>query len=219
MRGDAGEAVAQGEQLVGESTASYRRKSAEARKDDLVAAAIACLARHGVAGFTIENICAIAGVSRGLISHHFGGKDGLLAAAYAAMTAHIERLDARTALAAGTPPQEVLKTIIGNNFSTAALKRSEIKAWLAVYGEIAGNPRLLEIHRQRYETYHASLATTISAAARQQGIEADAAQLATSLIALIDGLWLQWGLDATRISPEDAKRACYDLLGEVIDEV
>jgi AcrR family transcriptional regulator len=204
---------------VPDGAASYRRKTAEARKGELVQAAIDCLAQHGVAGFTVENICAIAGVSRGLISHHFGGKDALLAAAYAAMTAHIERLDARAALDAGTSARGILKTIVDNNFSSSALKRSEVKAWLAIYGEIAGNPRLLEIHRRRYERYHASLVTAIEAAGRETGASPDAAQLATSLIALIDGLWLQWGLDATRVSPEDAKRACYDLLGEIIGEV
>ncbi len=200
-----------------EGTASYRRKTAEARKGELIQAAIDCLAQHGVAGFTVDNICAIAGVSRGLISHHFGGKDALLAATYDAMTEHIERLDAEAAMAAGTAPRDVLKAIIGTSFSPAVLKRSEIKAWLAIYGEIAGNPRLLRIHRARYETYHASIVTAIQAAAGEAGAHVNAAQLATSLIALIDGLWLQWGLDQTRISPNAAKQACYDLLGVVLD--
>ncbi len=216
MRDDAGKTAAAGERLVGEENANYRRKSAEERKGDLVAAAIACLAQHGVSGFTVENICAIAGVSRGLISHHFGGKDALLAASYAAMTAHIARIDTREELAAGTPARDILKSVIDSNFSADALKRSEIKAWLAIYGEIAGNRRLLDIHRARYETYHASLVTAINAAARDAGAKTDAAQLATSLIALIDGLWLQWGLDQTRISPQAARQACYDLLGEML---
>ncbi len=45
---------------------------------------MACLARGGIQAFTVDNICAEAKASRGLIAHHFGGKDGLLTLSYIA---------------------------------------------------------------------------------------------------------------------------------------
>ena len=59
---------------------TYKRKSAAERRDELIAAGIVCLGRGGMAGFTIDQICKQAGISRGLINHHFNTKDELLSA-------------------------------------------------------------------------------------------------------------------------------------------
>ena len=69
----------------------YNRMTSEQRSASLVQAGLACLARGGILEFTIDNICNEAGVSRGLITHHFKSKDGLLVAVYRAM---YERLHA-----------------------------------------------------------------------------------------------------------------------------
>ena len=68
----------------------------------LVDAGLACLARGGITAFTIDNICREANASRGLVTHHFGSKDGLLAACYSQM---YDRLTAalQPRLMAGTP--------------------------------------------------------------------------------------------------------------------
>ena len=68
---------------------TYKRKSATERRDELIAAGIVCLGRGGMAGFTIDQICKQAGLSRGLINHHFNTKDELLSAIYAYMTDHL----------------------------------------------------------------------------------------------------------------------------------
>ena len=49
---------------------------AEAR-NAIVEAALAAFAEHGFHGATTRNIANAAGVSQGLLHHHFGGKDGL----------------------------------------------------------------------------------------------------------------------------------------------
>ena len=62
----------------------YSRKQAPERKRLLIEASVACLAEGGIAGFTVERICKKAGISKGLISHHFAGKEDLLAQTYEA---------------------------------------------------------------------------------------------------------------------------------------
>lgn len=63
----------------------YTRLTSEERRAELIAAGLACMARGGIQEFTVDRICAEAGVSRGLITHHFGSMNGLLAAVYASM--------------------------------------------------------------------------------------------------------------------------------------
>jgi AcrR family transcriptional regulator len=52
------------------------------RREAILDAARACFEEHGYAATTIELIAARAGASNGSIYHHFGSKDGILAALY-----------------------------------------------------------------------------------------------------------------------------------------
>ncbi|PTT71428.1 TetR family transcriptional regulator, partial [Pseudomonas sp. HMWF010] len=70
--------------------ASFTRESPDVRRQTLVAAAEAVLAREGVAGTSVRSICAEAGVSPGLLRHYFDGVDALIAAAYEAVGQRID---------------------------------------------------------------------------------------------------------------------------------
>jgi len=86
-------------------TQEARRASSERR---LVAAACEVLARKGWIGMTLAEVGSKAGVSRGLVSHHFGNKAGLLRA----LTHHIDESFSNAMLAA--PPCEPgLPSILG----------------------------------------------------------------------------------------------------------
>jgi AcrR family transcriptional regulator len=52
------------------------------RREAILEAARACFEEHGYAATTIELIAARSGSSNGSIYHHFGSKDGILAALY-----------------------------------------------------------------------------------------------------------------------------------------
>jgi AcrR family transcriptional regulator len=52
------------------------------RREQILEAARACFSEHGYAATTIEQIAARSGASNGSIYHHFGSKDGILAALY-----------------------------------------------------------------------------------------------------------------------------------------
>lgn len=63
-------------------------------------AAISCIAEHGVADTTARKVAAAAGVSPGLVMHHFGSMDGLRTACDQHLTAVI-RHEKEKALASG----------------------------------------------------------------------------------------------------------------------
>ncbi len=56
-----------------------RRLAPEARRADLLEHARLVLARTGPAGFTLEGVAEVAGVTPPLLRHYFGGRDGLFA--------------------------------------------------------------------------------------------------------------------------------------------
>lgn len=70
----------------------FSRMEPELRKANLVQATLTCLKRDGFQGASIRKISAEAGVSVGLISHHYSGKDELVAEAYRTITAQVMSL-------------------------------------------------------------------------------------------------------------------------------
>lgn len=49
----------------------FSREQADVRRSMLIEAATRCLSVGGIGAFTVDRICKEAGVSRGLINHHF----------------------------------------------------------------------------------------------------------------------------------------------------
>jgi TetR/AcrR family transcriptional repressor of bet genes len=181
--------------------ARYVRLSPDDRRAVLIEAALACIAEGGIAAFTVDRICVKAGVSRGLVTHHFGSMDALLAAAYS----HIY------ATAFPTLPDDRLRilTLLDHLFSPAVFNRQTLNIWLTLWAEISNSPSLRAEHRHQYAAYHQMVAAALTAAAPQL-TGADA--LARSLICLIDGLGLQHCIDPTSMPATQARQACLDLI-------
>lgn len=184
----------------------YKRLAPEARAAELVEAGLRVLARGGITAFTLGNICKASGASRGLVGHHFGGKDGLLAACYAAAYAPLLR-----ALAAGAAPLP-LPLLIDELLSERQLRPEGLNIWLALWGEIAVNPVLRAEHLRHYRQYHAAIAASISAQGGRAAPSAQDAALATALIALLDGIWVEFSIAPEAMSREGARAAIEALL-------
>lgn len=183
-----------------ETTPRFRRLSAAERRCELVAAGIACLAEGGIAAFTFDNICAKSGVTRGLIAHYFGSKEGLL---IAVMTSAFQRTidDLRTMESDTTFTQ----------LFTWAFERATVdnlRVWLALWGEVAINPAISEEHRKLYDTYRSLIAGVI----RGINPSVDAEGVAELVIAAIRGIWLQLALDPERLSAECARAQAETML-------
>ena len=185
----------------------FRRLGREARRASLVEAGIRCLARGGLPAFTVDRVCREAGASRGLVAHHFGSMEGLLAAVYVAM------YDRMLGVAAPAgDPEPGLDAILDAVLSDALVDEGTLHAWLALWGAVAGSRPLREAHRRHYDHYAARLRAALSREAARRGRAVDEEALARSLIALVDGLWLQRCLDPARLSGAEARALCRALL-------
>jgi AcrR family transcriptional regulator len=190
----------------------FQRKAASERRAELIEAAIACLAEGGLSAFTIDTICRRAGVSRGLVNHHFDGKGDLLARAYEHMMAEqTMRLNA-CMNEPDLSPEERLSRVIGASIGAGVSDRAHLRAWLAIWGEVATDPALQAVHRASYAAYRSTVRRAIEGVAGKRGRTVDADTVAAMLIALIDGLWLEWCLDTGVLSLEAAKAACLRVL-------
>src|SRR5471030_1599551 len=64
------------------SPPKFHRKTPALRREALIDTTLRCLRKHGHDGVSVRRISAAAGVSIGLINHHFPSKSGLIAETY-----------------------------------------------------------------------------------------------------------------------------------------
>ncbi|MFM2356015.1 MAG: hypothetical protein RLZZ528_1751 [Pseudomonadota bacterium] len=185
----------------------YTRLTGEGRRAALVEAARACIARGGIQEFTVDRICAEAGVSRGLITHHFGSMNALLAAVYAAMY-----VPATTAAPDHDPARPHLAAMLDAFFDPAVFNREALTVWLALWGQVSVKDELAAEHRRRYAEYLGSVTAAIAALAAERSRQVDTASLAAALICLVDGLGVQHCIDPASMPPARALALCHALL-------
>jgi AcrR family transcriptional regulator len=185
---------------------AYQRKSAARRRQELIQAGITCLGKGGMSAFTIDQICKQAGVSRGLINHHFKTKEELLICIYADMTDHLVQ-DSTS-----DEPRQQLTEIIETSFDEQSFNRSNLRAWLSIWGEVATNEVLNSLHQNRYQKYKDRIASALRSISSTNNTELDADSVARQLIALIDGLWLEYCLHSAGFSLAAARADCYRFL-------
>ena len=114
----------------------FSRLEPEQRKALLIEATLACLKQHGFQGASIRKICAEAGVSVGLINHHYAGKDELVAEAYLTVTGRVMQL-LREAIDQAAPDARArLSAFFRASFSAELLDPQLLDAWLAFWGAV-----------------------------------------------------------------------------------
>lgn len=77
----------------------------EARRRQIVEAAIDVIAEHGYRAASLERIAGRAGISRGLISYHFAGRDDLVSAVVSGVFAEAAAFMTPRMRAASTPTE------------------------------------------------------------------------------------------------------------------
>jgi TetR/AcrR family transcriptional regulator, transcriptional repressor of bet genes len=177
----------------------YTRLKAQDRRRVLIEAALTCIAEGGIQAFTVDRICARAQVSRGLITHHFGSMEALLAALYDQLYSDF----------LPPPADRDILALLDHLFSPAQFNRDRLNIWLTMWSEISNRPALRAVHRSRYRDYLAQVAEAIQ---RSSSRPVQAEALAARLICLIDGLDLQYCIDPESLTAAQARQACLDLL-------
>ncbi|OLS60210.1 TetR family transcriptional regulator C-terminal domain-containing protein [Pseudomonas putida] len=189
--------------------ARYQRMLPEARKANLVEATLACLKQHGFQGASIRKISAEAGVSVGLISHHYSGKDELVAEAYLAVTGRVMGLLREAMDRAAPNARERLSAFFQASFCEELLDPQLLDAWLAFWGAVKTAEAINQVHDHSYGEYRGTLSRALGELAREDNWERfDADLAAISLSALLDGLWLESGLNPGTFTPEQGVQIC-----------
>lgn len=185
-----------------------RAENRDYRRESLIGAALAVVAEHDITGATVNRICETAGVSRGLIGHYFDSKEHLLVVA---LESHLERSVAVTrAVAEQAYPdaRETLQAMARASFEPPVFSVQEMAAWQA----FTNASRSIEVFRAPIRAAAAALRELFepqfALAARQRGLEVQAALAAFGLVTLLDGLWTSLATGKDDVTTEDAIAVC-----------
>jgi TetR/AcrR family transcriptional repressor of bet genes len=188
---------------------SPSRMDPESRKDLLVQATLRCLKQYGFQGTSVRRICAEADVSVGLINHHYASKDDLVAETYQHLTGTIlQRLRAAMEKA-GQNRRRQLTAFFVASFADDILDPTLLEAWIAFWGAVRSTSAMSEAHDASYSEYRAVLSKCLNGLASELGwVNFDANLAAISLSALLDGLWLESGLNPKTFTPAQGIQMC-----------
>jgi TetR/AcrR family transcriptional repressor of bet genes len=182
-------------------TGSFRRAPEFDRRADLVDATLDCIAELGIQGTTVRAVAAHAGVSNGLIRHHFASKDNLIVEAYRRTIEIITGPPLAVVETEGSPHDRLRRFIIASITGPVADPRV-LSLWATFISQVPINPALAEVHRENYLVYrHAcdALIDEVLTAEGRKPSQTDRKRLGIAFNAVIDGLWLEGCLSAEEI--------------------
>ena len=191
---------------------SSLQRNREARREELVAAGIALLAREGVEAATMRRLAAAADCTTGAITHYFADRDALLLAMLRQVhRAAGERMAA--AIAAERTPRERLRAVLLHALPLDAERLIEWKVWLAFWGVVAGARKLAAEHAGRYAEWRAMLLSLV----QENGVRGEAAERLTAhLIAVVDGFGLQLTLARSSKDVVRLRGQCFGALAAAL---
>ena len=187
----------------------FHRISPTLRREMLVNATLRCLKRYGHEGASIRRISAVAGVSIGLIHHHFPSKSGLVALAYETLARSVEESIRLQAEHIAISPRDRLRGFVRASFTAGNFDPQLFQVWLVFWSMVAYSPEIRAVHDRAYGNYRSILESLL----RQLAATGAAPKLrlrpaAIGLSALLVGLWIELSLRPTAFKPSEAIALC-----------
>ncbi|WP_339689603.1 transcriptional regulator BetI [uncultured Pseudoalteromonas sp.] len=156
------------------------------RRQQLIDATISSVAEFGLQATTINSISKKAGLSSGIISHYFGGKQGLIEATVRYLLTNLKH-ELIKQVTPTTTPEQRLMLIIEANFARLQQRSDTTKTWLSFWAQSMHD---VQLHRLQNVNSRRLLSNLVSSFKQLMGD--DEAKLAAQLCAaMIDGLWLR----------------------------
>jgi len=171
-------------------------------REALLEAAIVCLRERGFGGTRARDLASTAGVSLGAIRYHFGSTEALLNEA----VAESARRWIHSSLSAGVAGIQAVAT---NLYDVFDQNRALLVGFVEAFAHAQRSDAARQQLAQAYDEFRRAIASVLP-----QGPDTEA--MASILMALVDGLMLQWLLVPDRCPPPELLRRAADALAGLV---
>ncbi|MDP4548383.1 transcriptional regulator BetI [Marinobacter sp. MDS2] len=182
------------------------------RRQQLIDATLQVIEEYGFQGATIGKIAAVSGLSVGIVSHYFGGKQGLLEATMRHLLSSLQQDVSKLMADRPNTPRERLMAIVDANFSGVQTHAQSSKTWLAFWTQAMHSPDLMRLQRVNERRLLSNLMFYL----RDLMPEPQVRSTAQTIAALIDGFWLRAAMSEGRIEPSQAVTLCKTYIDQAI---
>jgi TetR/AcrR family transcriptional regulator, transcriptional repressor of bet genes len=194
-----------------QQTPKFRRAPPTVRREALIEATLACLRKYGHDGLSVRRIGAEAGVSPGLINHHFPSVSILVAASYETLSMSLLRSIDSQAREVAASPRERLRRFYEAWFAPALLDPGLFNTWLVFWSMISHDAGVRAVHDRTYAAYRSALESLLGQLHKTEGVPRFRLRpAAIALSALLDGLWIEASINPHTFKPVEAVALCED---------
>jgi len=160
------------------------------RQKQLIDATLVSVARYGLHHTTINTISALAGLSSGLISHYFGGKQELIEATQKYLLEQLKHALLSRTSGGKLQPRARLHAITEANFTELQRSRPVTKTWLSFWSQAMHEPGLARLQHINSQRLYSNLLFSF----KELLPPSHAISAAKQTAAMIDGFWLRSAL-------------------------
>ena len=166
------------------------------RKDQIVRATVDCIAKFGYHNFSMQDVARTAGVSKGIIHYYFLNKDDLMMSVLDRVASDIERV-LRADMSAIANPVKKIEVLVEICLNVVRNTREYYQVNMDFWTQINQKDEVRQVIAEHYVKFRQTCSSVIA-----EGIErgvfrkVDPIEYSSYIIAVIDGLSLQWLFDS-----------------------
>ena len=182
------------------------------RKNQIIHATIECISRYGYNNFSMQDVARIADVSKGIIHYYFLNKEDLMMAVLERVAGDIESLLIGIYEKTNNP-QEMLKLLIQICFGVVRDKREYYCINMDFWTQINQKDKVRQSIAKHYTKFRQATGAIIQAGINSGQFRAvEASHVASMIIAMVDGISLQWLFDETTFNYDQLVQNCENLV-------
>ena len=182
-----------------------RTASKEVRQDQLIKATIRSIARHGLSVTTIATVAKEAGLSQGIINLHFQSKERLLEETLNHIVNEYRTAWYKALQTSGETAAEKLTALSAVDFEKRICQRNKLAVWFAFWGESRSRLTYRKMCSESSREYTQMLTLLCEDIIKQGDYKVQAQHVATGLLAMNGGLWLDMLISPAEMSRERAR--------------
>lgn len=166
------------------------------RKSQIVKATVACITKYGYHNFSMQDVAKAAGVSKGIIHYYFLNKDDLMMSVLSEVASNIEKI-LQDDMSPSYSPERRLAVFMEIVFDVVIRTREYYQVNMDFWTQINQKEEVRKVIASHYDKFRSTVKNVI-----EEGIasgdfkQVDSGDYAAYIIAVIDGLSLQYLFDS-----------------------
>lgn len=197
----------------------YRRAPEEERRRELIDATLECIAEEGIQATSLRSVAARAGVTNGLIRHHFENKANLIVAAYQRATEMIAGPGLQVLRTGEGTPRQRLAGLIRTLLKADGADYRLLALWATFISQSPVDPMIAALRAESYETLHRETEMLIAQVFLAEGRSVTAAEIEDATLeihAVLDGFWIAACLETDRTKAEALSSLAIRTIGKIL---